>query len=171
MTKKIISVLMVLACLFWPMKLLGEEIHPSSETTTIVDEETPEKGKKKSQDSMVPLLTLTLVILGAYGYVLSQRNKDVDLQINSTYQNDDGSFTVSLGYKNPKKKKIHIEKNKVNVTHGTAIILNNEDIDSLDPGQHENVITAVITEDTNLNWNINDKSISVDGQKILKKRR
>ncbi len=171
MTKKIISVLMVLSCLFWPMKLLGEEIQPSSETTTIVDEETPEKGKKKSQDTMFPLLTLTLVILGGYGYVLSQRNKDVDLQINSTCQNDDGSFTVSLGYKNPKKKKIHIEKNKVNVTHGTAIILNNEDIDSLDPGQHENVITAVITEDTNLNWNINDKSISVDGQKILKKRR
>lgn len=171
MTKKIISILMVLTCLFWPMKLLGEEIQPSSETTTIVDEETPEKGKKKSQNITVPLLTLTFVFLGAYGYVLSQRKKDVDLQINSASRNDDGSMTITLGYDNPKREKIHINKNKVNVTHGTAIILNNEDIDSLNPGKHDNVITAVITEDTNLNWNINDKSISIEGQKLLKKGR
>lgn len=95
----------------------------------------------------------------------------MDLQVTYACRNDDGSMTVSLGYKNPRNEKIQIEKNKVNVTHGTAIILNNEDIEVLDPGKHDNVVTAVITEETNLNWNINDKSISIDGQKILKKGR
>ncbi len=171
MKKQILAIFIVLSCLFTSVTLQAEEASDTTETTTIVDEETPEKGVRKSQNPTIPLLTLTIGILGIYGYILTQRKKDVDLQVTYACRNDDGSMTVSLGYKNPRNEKIQIEKNKVNVTHGTAIILNNEDIEVLDPGKHDNVVTAVITEDTNLNWNINDKSISVDGQKILKKGR
>ena len=171
--KKLSIVLLLLCCLFLPMKVYAEgDNSDQGDTTTIVDEETPEKAAKKSRDNMyVPLLAVTFGMLGIYGYSLSKKKEEVNLQVNSAYRNDDGSFTVSLGYKNPKRKKIHIETNKVNVTHGTAIILKNEDIDALEPGKHEDVITAVINEDTNLNWKINEKSISIDGNKILKKGR
>ncbi len=171
--KKLSIVLLLLCCLILPMKVYAEDDNSNQgDTTTIVDEETPEKAAKKSRDNMyIPLLAVTFGVLGIYGYSLSKKREEVNLQVNSAYRNDDGSFTVSLGYKNPKKEKIHIETNKVNVTHGTAIILKNEDIDALEPGKHEDVITAVINEDTNLNWNINEKSISIDGNKILKKGR
>ena len=171
MKKKILAIFIILACMIMPTRLYAEDSNTTEEPTTILDEQTPEKGAKKSQNSMtIPLLAITFGILGAYWY-RTKIKQDVDLQVNSAYRNDDGSFTVSLGYKNPNKEKIHIETNKVHVTHGTAIILKNEDIQSLEPGKHEDVITAVINEDTNLNWNINEKSISIDGNKILKKGR
>ncbi len=169
MKKKVIMVLLLLS-LFIPQKLYAEDNSDDGDTTTIVDEETPEAAKKSKNNMYIPLLLVTFGLLGMYWYV-TKTKQDVNLQVNSAYRNDDGSFTVSLGYKNPKKEKIKIETNKVNVTHGTAIILKNEDIQDLEPGKHEDVITAVINEETNLDWKINDKSISIDGNKILKKGR
>ena len=88
-----------------PTRLYAEDSNTTEEPTTILDEQTPEKGAKKSQNSMtIPLLAITFGILGAYWY-RTKIKQDVDLQVNSAYRNDDGSFTVSLGYKNPKKKK------------------------------------------------------------------
>ncbi len=170
MKKRFIAIFIVLASLLLPTRIHAEDIDTTEEPVTILDEETPEKAKKSKNDMYIPLLLVTFGLLGTYWYV-TKTKQDVNLQVNSAYRNDDGSFTVSLGYKNPKKEKIKIETNKVNVTHGTAIILKNEDIDSLEPGKHEDVITAVINEETNLDWKINDKSISIDGNKILKKGR
>ena len=91
-------------------------------------------------------------------------------QIDSVSMNEDGSATVCLGYNNPGKEKIDIGQNNLKVTQGSAIILKNEKIETLDPGRHSNILTAVINEKTHLCWDINDKSIQVDGSKILKSK-
>ena len=99
---------------------------------------------------------------------IKKKRDEIDLQIDSVSMNEDGSLTVSLGYNNPCKEKIDIGQNNLKVTQGSAIILKNEKIETLDPGRHSNILTAVINEKTNLCWDINDKSIQVDGSKILK---
>lgn len=170
MKKKIFMLLLMMSCLITPIHVLAEGC--DVETTTIVDEETPKSGSKKIHNELYSaLLALSFGFLGAYTYtVLKKKHDEVDLQIDSVSMNEDGSLTVSLGYNNPGKEKIDIGQNNLKVTQGSAIILKNEKIETLDPGRHSNILTAVINEKTNLCWDINDKSIRVDGSKILKSK-
>ncbi|MCI6704965.1 MAG: hypothetical protein SOU06_06570 [Bulleidia sp.] len=168
MKKKIFMLLLIASCLMTPIHILAEGC--DTETATIVDEDTPKSGGKERHNELyIALLALSFGFLGAYTYtVLKKKRDEIDLQIDSVSMNEDGSLTVSLGYNNPCKEKIDIGQNNLKVTQGSAIILKNEKIETLDPGRHSNILTAVINEKTNLCWDINDKSIQVDGSKILK---
>ena len=168
MKKKIFMLLLIASCLMTPIHILAEGC--DAETATIVDEDTPKSGgKERHNEIYIALLALSFGFLGAYTYtVLKKKQDEINLQIDSVSMNEDGSATVSLGYNNPSKEKIDIGQNNLKVTQGSAIILKNEKIETLDPGRHSNILTAVINEKTNLCWGINDKSIQVDGSKILK---
>lgn len=168
MKKKIFMLLLIASCLMTPIHILAEGC--DTETATIVDEDTPKSGGKERHNELyIALLALSFGFLGAYTYtVLKKKRDEIDLQIDSVSMNEDGSATVSLGYNNPSKEKIDIGQNNLKVTQGLAIILKNEKIETLDHGRHSNILTAVINEKTNLCWDINDKSIQVDGSKILK---
>ena len=170
MKKKIFMLLLIASCLMTPIHILAEGC--DTETATIVDEDTPKSGGKERHNELyIALLALSFGFLGAYTYtVLKKKRDEIDLQIDSVSMNEDGSLTVSLGYNNPGKEKIDIGQNNLKVTQGSAIILKNEKIEALDPGRHCNILTAVINEKTNLCWDINDKSIQVDGSKILKSK-
>lgn len=170
MKKKIFMLLLMASCLMTPIHILAEGC--DAETATIVDEDTPKSGgKEKHNELYIAILALSFGFLGAYTYtVLKKKQDEIDLQIDSVSMNEDGSATVSLGYNNPCKEKIDIGQNNLKVTQGSAIILKNEKIETLDSGRHRNILTAVINEKTNLCWDINDKSIQVDGSKIIKSK-
>lgn len=170
MKKIFLSLVLALSCLVCPLSLYAEG-KDTGETETIIEEETPEKGKKKSNNSYyLALLAVAVLGVGFVGYTLRKRKDgEVDLELNYSCKNEDGSMTVSLGYNNSSKEKVKVNENNLNVTRGTAIILRNDEIETLDPGKHDNVLTAVINEETNLCWDIDGKTIEIDGSKLMNK--
>ena len=168
MKKIFLSLILALSCLVCPLSLYAEG-EDTGEIETITEEETPEKGNKKSNNSYyLALLAVAVLGLGFVGYTLRKRKDgEVDLELNYSCKNEDGSMTVSLGYNNSSKEKVKVNENNLNVTRGTAIILRNDEIETLDPGKHDNVLTAVINEETNLCWDIDGKTIEIDGSKLM----
>ncbi len=164
MRKLLLMFLVSLSCFITPLSLYAD----NGDTETIADEETPEKGKKMYNQTYSCILIAGLAILGGcVVYFNKGKQEEVILEVNDTTLNDDGSMTVTLGYKNPNKKGITIDQNKLTVTQGSAIILKKDEIEDLEPGVHQNVLTAVINENTNLSWNVNGETISIDGKELL----
>ena len=150
-----------------PLGLMAE----GDETETIVDNTTPEAGKRKNNTNNIVLMGTGIMVIGGCCYYVLNKQRDLTLEVASAHLNDDGSLTVKLAYNNPRNEKIVVDQNEISVNKGLAIILEKDDMCILEPRKQKNVVTVVINENTDLTWNINGESISISGKDLLEKER
>ena len=159
--------LVAMSCLIAPLGLMAE----GDETETIVDNTTPEAGKRKNNTNNIVLMGTGIMVIGGCCYYMLNKQRDLTLEVASTHLNEDGSLTVKLAYNNPKNEKIVVDQNEISVNKGLAIILEKDDMCTLEPRKQKDVVTVVINENTDLTWNINGESISISGKDLLEKER
>ncbi len=159
--KKLFIILSIMfSLLVSPMNIFGDDV------TTIEDEETPTALRKNNNQVYVYTISFMGALAMVYIYYSYRKNNTLTLQVSEVSKNDDGTLTVNLGYNNRTNKLIKVNYNDLRVKSGTAIILRNDTEEILEPGRHNDVLTAVIDADTNLNWSVNDLTINVDGKKV-----
>lgn len=170
MRKLLMILLVAISCIFYPLYLYASG-DSNKKTETITDETTPEAAKKKDYTNNLILLGTGIMVLGGCSYYILNKEKELTLEVASSHINDDGSLTLTLAYNNPGKEKVKVNENELSVNKGLAIVLEKSDISKLEPGKHKDVMTLVINEDTDLVWNINGKSISINGNDLINKER
>lgn len=159
--KKLFVILSIMfSLLVYPMDVFGDEV------TTINDEETPTALRKNNNQVYIYTISFMGALAIVYVYYSYRKNNTLALQVSEVSKNDDGTLTVNLGYNNRTNKLIKVNYNDLRVKSGAAIILKNDTEEILEPGRHNDVLTAVIDADTNLNWSVNDLTINVDGKKV-----
>ncbi len=167
MRRLMLILLVALTCLICPLSLMAE----GNDTETISDNATPEAGKRKNNSNNIILLGTGVMVLGGCCYYVLSKQNQLTLEVAGTHLNEDGSLTVRLAYNNPSNEKIVVDQNEISVNTGLAIILEKDEICSLEPRRQKDVLTIVINENTNLVWNINGESISISGKDLLEKER
>lgn len=169
MRKLLMILLVAISCFLYPLSLNADD---SETTETISDEATPESAKRKNYTNNIILLGTGIMVLGGCCYyILNNKDKELSLEVVNKHINDDGSLTLTLAYSNPSKDKLNVLENELSVNKGLAIVLEKNDISKLEPGKHKDVMTIVINEDTDMTWNINGKSISINGNDLINKER
>jgi len=134
-----------------------------TEEEVVDDQKTPEAIPRNNY--VAPLLFASTLLIVGYLYLQGYLAHKNQIYICAVEQNNDGSMTVTCGY----RSKNHLEKiskkdNEVEIQQGTAIILNKD-------FKQEKPLIAIINENTKLIWKFKDQSLEIDGNKLINKKK
>ena len=127
--RRLMLILIVLTCLICPLSIMAQ----GNETETITDNATPEAGKKDNNTNSIILMGTGIMVIGGCCYYVLNRQKELTLEVAGAHINEDGSLTVRLAYNNPRNERIVVNQNEISVNTGLAIILEKDDICTLEP--------------------------------------
>ena len=132
------------------------------EEEVVDDQKTPEATPRNNY--IAPILFASTLLVVGYIYLQGYQNRRNQIYICAIEQNNDGSMTVTCGYRSKNHlKQISKKDNELEIQQGTAIILN-EDF------RQEKPLIAIINENTKLIWKFKDQSLEIDGNKLKNKK-
>lgn len=164
-----LSLGLVWISLISPVNTLSAE---TLETEEIPEESTPENNRRAAQNQTILLAMCSALIL-ILVVVSAMRKQRLELFVDQVSDNQDGSYTITWGYKNPKRSKITFSKEEtgLKVKKGTAIVLKQQHPNEFEPGLHKEAIITVINDGTEIEWIAGSQKVGVNGQMIKKERR
>ena len=141
------------------------------ETTNIKEDVTPESPRKEINNySMLYLLSFAALAIGVYVIREQTKRNELVLNIDSIESNNDGSYIVSFGYKNPDNTISFKEGDcGIRVVKGKAIILKKPNTNDFETGSHKDTFIAVINEDSVIEYYVGSQKISINGKEIKEK--
>ena len=168
MLKRILLLIAVCLVLFSPMVVFAEG---NSETTTQIDEEkTPEAARKKDYTLYYAGAGILLVVAAA-ALVTRKKHDSFRLILDNVEDNEDGSYTVYLGYDNPTNEVIRFNEGEagLRVLKGNAILLKKDNLNEFNKGNQKDVVVAVINKDSELEYYAGEEHIVIKGSELIRK--
>lgn len=152
----------------WQVKA-EDETQPTQ--ITIVDTETPLALKKRNTQAtyLVSIASFTLVFIGSYLYVKQHTNKQkLKLEVTDVKDNGDGSYVVSVGFKEPIEKLVNISNVDINVKQGCTIVLKRINQNFIGPGDNKDVFVTIINDRSEIQCRIDNQFVDIKGIDIQK---
>ena len=168
MSKKLLLIFFIINMIVLSSSVIAQE---ENTTTDIQEDITPERARKDiNNNSMLYLLSFTLLSCGAYLVYDRSHHQGLKLNVDSIESNNDGSYIVSFGYDNPDNT-ISFDKGDcgLRVIKGKAIILKRPSTNEFETGLHKDCLIAVINEDSEIEYYAGSKKISIKGKDIKEK--